>query len=112
MISLELKTDLIAAIKKLVEKYDREQYTNVNLSPTDLRGIYEENAQPYRIFFSREYGDEKGLCRILSVSWIGDKPFLDNDLPEWKALVEKAIGHEPGMCGFAFTNKRRIYCMW
>jgi hypothetical protein len=109
VISKELRADLIEAIKKTAEQYDQPEYTTIPADPK--RPPYTIMVQPFRMLFSRTEG-EKGLCRTLSISWIPAKSFTDDDLPEWKALVEEAVGHPIGACGFAFIDQKRIYCYW
>ena len=110
--SPDLRADLARAIKELVLEFDRPEHTNIDARPGDLRGLHEGVVQPYRVFFSREQDPEKGLVRILSISWIGGKPFSEGDIPAWKALVEEAIGQKLVQCSFAFADHRRIYCLW
>ena len=109
MISEELRADLKKAIKEAADKYDTPEYTTIPADPK--RPPYEIVVQPIRMLFSRTEG-EKGLCRTLSISRMPARPFTDYDLPEWKALVEEAVGHPIGACGFAFVDQKRIYCYW
>ena len=114
MISLEVRKEFVAAIKKLVETFDHPAYTvNYSAGFKVMEGIHEECVQPYRIFFSRDYDPKrKQNVRTLSFSWIGGQPFSGGDLPEVKAIIEEAIGTTSGRCGFAFTDQRRIYHFW
>jgi hypothetical protein len=109
MISKELRADPMTAIKKAADQYDQPEYTAAPGDPKQPLNLI--MVQPYRMLFSRTEG-KKGLYRTLSISWIGGKPFAKDDLPEWKALVEEALGHPITHCGFVFVDQRRIYCYW
>ena len=114
MLSPELKADLSEVIKKLVLEFDHPEFNVDTKKATDVsQGHHVETSQPYRFIFSRSYDADRGSAtRILSVSWIGGKPFSDHDIPEWQALVENIIGVKLGQCGFMFMDKRRLYCLW